>query len=434
MIANYVQRYSLKNDMIGFFGPVGWAAADSTAAGLVVTPGEQLLARRTTYFEVWAIDKVADAIAAQGRALGWLRPRRTRSACLAGNVLHRPHRRPVALTDAELQLFLTCDGRRTISDVLDEARDPGAHAMLARLAELGAVRLDLEGPADAWPERLLRDKLELIADPVARAAALAPLEELVRARDEVAAAAGDPAGLAQALAGLAATFEQVTGSSATRRAGASYAGRTLVYQDAVRDVRVKLGRAVTGALAAPLGLVLDSARWLVNDIIDRYRWYFAELFDQETARAGDAPVLLQRLLTLASPYLRRGEGELVRPARLNCSSAGPGCWDRSSLRAGTRSARTRSAPGSPSASRCVRSPGAVRVSTHRTSCSRRRRPARWSAVTSCWSSVRYTWPPTAWTSGTSSSSTPTRPGSSRPSRPTAVRSGSTSSWGKITRT
>jgi hypothetical protein len=96
--------------------------------------------------------------------------------------------------------------------------------VLARLAELGAVRLDLEGPADAWPERLLRDKLELIADPVARAAALEPVEQLVRARDAVAATAGDPAGLQSALAGLAATFEEITGSSATRRAGANYAG------------------------------------------------------------------------------------------------------------------------------------------------------------------------------------------------------------------
>jgi hypothetical protein len=121
LIANYLQRYCLKNDTIGFFGPVGWASAGSGAVGLVVVPGEQLLARRTTYFEVWAIDKVAVAIARQGRELGWLRPRRTRSTLLAGNVLHRPHRRPVTLTDAELRVLLACDGSRTISDVLDGA-------------------------------------------------------------------------------------------------------------------------------------------------------------------------------------------------------------------------------------------------------------------------------------------------------------------------
>jgi hypothetical protein len=310
VIANYLQRYCLKNDTIGFFGPVGWASAESGTAGLVVRPGEQLIARRTTYFEVWAIDKVAAAIARQGRTLGWLRPRRTRSVYLAGNVLHRPHRKPVTLTDAELRILLACDGSRTISQVLDNAGTTDARGLLARLAELGALRMDLEGPADAWPERLLRDKLELIADPDARAAALAPVDQMIRARGAVAAADGDPAGLARALAGLAETFEQVTGSPATRRAGENYAGRTLVYQDAVRDVRVELGEAVTGTLAAPLGLVLDSARWLVNDITGRYRVLFADLLDRELARAG-GPVPLQRLMTRASPYLYTGERRRV---------------------------------------------------------------------------------------------------------------------------
>jgi hypothetical protein len=310
VIASYLQRYCLKNDTIGICGPVGWASAGHGPAGLVVMPGEQLIARRTTYFEVWAIDKVAAEIARQGRALGWLRPRRPRSTFLAGNVLHRPHRQPVALTDAELRILLACDGSATISDVLASAGAPDARALLGRLAELGALRLDLEGPADAWPERLLREKLEVIADPAARAAALEPVDRMIRARDAVAATNGDPAGLQRALASLAATFEQVTGSPATRRAGANYAGRTLVYQDAVRDVQVELGAAVTGALAAPLGLVLDSARWVVNEITDRYRVLFAELLDREIARAGGAPVPLQRLLIRASPYLYHGSREV----------------------------------------------------------------------------------------------------------------------------
>ena len=78
--------------------------------------------------------------------------------------------------------------------------------MLTRLAELGALRLDLEGPMHAWPERLLREKLELIADPAARAAALEPVDQMIRARDAVAGTAGDPARLRTALAGQAETF------------------------------------------------------------------------------------------------------------------------------------------------------------------------------------------------------------------------------------
>ena len=370
VIASYLQRYCLKNDTIGFFGPVGWASAGSGAAGLVVTPGEQLIARRTTYFEVWAINKVAAAVARQGRVLGWLRPRRPRSVFLDGSVLHRPHRQPVILTGAELAILVACDGSRTISQILDSAGAPGASVVLARLAELGAVRLDLEGPADGWPERLLRDKLELIADPAARAAALEPVDQMIRARDAVTAAAGDPAGLRAALASLAGTFERVTGSPATRRAGENYAGRTLVYQDAVRDVRVELGQAVTRALAAPLGLVLDSARWLVSEITDRYRGYFAELLDHESARAGGAPVPLPRLLTRASPYLYTHAGQGTELAAV-CVAELQRRWQEvlgpRSPPAGTRSARRRSAPGPPSASPRARSPGAAPGSTHRTS-------------------------------------------------------------------
>jgi hypothetical protein len=314
VVASYLQRYCLKNDTIGFFGPVGWAVVAPGAAGLVVVPGEQVIARRATYFEVWAIDKVAAAVAGQGRALGWLRPRRPRSVFLDGNVLHRPHRQPVTLTSAELGVLELCDGSVTISQVLEMAGGAGTPGVLTRLAEIGALRLDLEGPMHAWPERLLRDRLQLIADPAARAAALAPVDQLIQARDAVAATAGDPARLAPALTSLAATFEQATGSPATRRPGQNYAGRTLVYQDAVRDVQVELGHAVTQALAAPLGLVLDSTRWLVNDITRKYRDYFTKSLDHENTRTRGKPVPLQQILTKASPYLYadgRGVGELA---------------------------------------------------------------------------------------------------------------------------
>src|ERR1700677_4396982 len=229
VIASYLQRYCLKNDTIGFFGPVGWACADPGTPGLVVTPGNQLIARRTTNFEVWAIAKVAAAIAEQGRALGWLRPRRARSAFLDGNVLHCPHRKPVTLTDDEVRILQACDGSATISDVL-ASDGASARALLTRLAGLSALRMNLESPAPAWPERLLMERLDQIAAPVARAAAREPVERMIRARDTVAASAAGPHRLQGALADLAETFQEITGVPATRRAGDPYAGRTLVYQ------------------------------------------------------------------------------------------------------------------------------------------------------------------------------------------------------------
>jgi hypothetical protein len=58
--------------------------------------------------------------------------------------------------------------------------------------------------------------------------------------------------------------------SAQRLGGQTYAGRTPIYQEALRDVALVLG-APTLTKLAPLGLVLESARWFTGEIARRYR-------------------------------------------------------------------------------------------------------------------------------------------------------------------
>jgi hypothetical protein len=300
-VTAYLQRYCLKNDTIGFVGPVAWASLTDQAEGLTIAPGSALLAERTTYFEAWAIDQVGRAIAGHEKVSGWLRPRRNPSVLLRGNRLHRPGQKPVLLSPRQLRMLMQCDGRRTLSELIAVA-EPDALAVLAGLQDLGVLLIDLAVPIQARPEQWLRSEIELIGDPEARAAALRPLEEIVAARDAVAAAAGDPDKLQRALSTLADAFRRVAGTSATRRAGQRYAGRTLVYEDTVRDVDVRLGQMVTGVLARPLGLVLDSARWLVGEITERYRSLFLELFDRECRRSGNDRVPLSLLVSMAMPY------------------------------------------------------------------------------------------------------------------------------------
>lgn len=312
-IARYLQRYTRKNETVGFFGPVGWAHLDRSVPGLTADPGPRLLRRRTTYFEVWAVDALATALGDRADVQPWLRPRLAPSCGLAGRVLRLPLRKPIRLPVPETRLLRLCDGVRTLREVVALAGRPEilgdratAHAALLRLRQLGAVELDLLGPVHAWPERLLRERLEAIGDPVTRAAALAPLDELIAARDAVDAAAGDPEKLMAATDALREAFVRHTGVAAERRPGQTYAGRTLVYQDTVRDVRVRLGRQVLDAAAAPLGVVLDSARWLTARVADRYHELFHRLFTTARARAGaadDGTVPLPRLLAEATPEL-----------------------------------------------------------------------------------------------------------------------------------
>ena len=313
-VTTYLQRYCLKNDTIGFFGPVGWASLTGDDDDVTVAPGSRLLAGRTTYFEVWAIDQVARVIAERDEVFAWLRPRRDPSVLLASNRLHRPRRKPAVLPPAQLRMLAQCDGQRAVHELLATA-GPDARETLMALRDLGAVRIDLAVPIGAWPERWLRNELERIGDPAVRAAALRSLEEVAAARDAVAIAAGDPDKLQQAMTLLAQAFERVTGGPATRRAGSIYAGRTLVYEDTVRDVTVRLGRTVTDALARPLSLVLDSASWLVSEVTDQYRALFLRLLDRECLRAGTDRVPLTRLVFTATPDLltssSRGLTEIV---------------------------------------------------------------------------------------------------------------------------
>ncbi|GAB3529837.1 hypothetical protein GCM10027575_70890 [Phytohabitans suffuscus] len=304
-IANYLQRYCLKNDTVGFFGPVGWARIGPEDSGVAAVAGPELLARRTAYFEGWAIDAVADLIAARPEVWPWLRPRLSPSTVVVGGSLRLPFRKPVTLTAPEVRVLGRCDGRHTVRDIAGDPLDPATVATLLRLRESGAVRIDLGVPLVIWPERELLARLDAIADPGVRARAREPLDALLRARDAVGAAAGDPDRLFHAMEELAETFSRLTGSPATRRSGATYAGRTLVYEDAARAIQVRVGRRVTDPLAPALGLVLDSAVWLANAVGERYEAKALELVDREAARTGRPAMPLLQLLTAVMPELAR---------------------------------------------------------------------------------------------------------------------------------
>jgi hypothetical protein len=314
-IVSYVQRYTHKNDTIGFFGPVGWALLDPAEPGFRAEPGPALLRRRTTYFEVWAIDTIADLLAARDEVVPWLVPRLDPSASLAGRVLRLPVRKPLRLSVPDAVLLHLCDGGRTTRQVLAAATAPRpqgrpaafadeleAMTALTRLRDLGAIRLDLRGPVHARPEQLLRQRLEQIGDPEVRTAALAPLTALTAARDAVDIAAGDAEKVLATTEKLGETFRRLTGTADSRHHGRTYAGRTLLYQDTVRDVQVRVGRRVLEALEKPLDLVLSSARWLTGRVAQRYHDLLAGHFAQQSA-ARDEPVRLSRLIMVAAPDL-----------------------------------------------------------------------------------------------------------------------------------
>jgi hypothetical protein len=300
LVANYLQRYCVKNDTIGFFGPVGWATLDDQLASLRVAPGSTLVDRRTVYFEHWAIDALAARLS-EDRALQiTLAPRLMPTVWLEGELLHHPIDCVTRLPVATARLLQACSGERPACDIAGElASDPTleldsvdeVYELLDELVEARFVLWCLEVPTAGFhPERALRAALVATSESPARQAAEAALAELEAARNRVAAAAGDPLALDGALVALDETFVRLTGRDASRNAGQTYAGRGIVFEDCRRNIEVVLGRQFLDRIGPPLALIQASARWFAHTVAARFRRVFEQLYRTLAAELGSADV------------------------------------------------------------------------------------------------------------------------------------------------
>ncbi|WP_197287328.1 lantibiotic dehydratase, partial [Planomonospora sphaerica] len=97
-------------------------------------------------------------------------------------------------------------------------------------------------------------------------------------------------------------FTALTGGVPRRRDGQMYAGRTLCYEDTARDLDVTVGTALLDAVAAPLDVILTTARWLTAELAGAGETVLRELHD-ELREDGDGPVRLADLWYLAQGLL-----------------------------------------------------------------------------------------------------------------------------------
>jgi len=305
-LAAYAQRYALKNETIGFFGPVGWARVMPTQPETVrVTPGPGLLRGRTVSFEQWAIDEVSRVLARQPGMARWLIPCRNPSHSAVGDVIWRTRGEPCVLAGLKLQAYSLSDGTRTVADIegLLCAAPADVRRAIDALVNEDFLDCSLEQPFSASAEESLANRLAEVADPVVREQALETLFLVTDAKRRVAGASGDADRLLSALQELDGVFGRVTGRAPERRAGAGYAGRRVVYEDTRRDFDVTFGHGLLVSLADPLDLLLRSARWLVGRVEDAYRRRLSALFDARVARIGDSEVPFPALLSIATPDL-----------------------------------------------------------------------------------------------------------------------------------
>jgi Lantibiotic dehydratase, N terminus len=155
---------------------------------------------------------------------------------------------------------------------------------------------DLTVPAGPRSECDLRTQLER-SRPDIRERGLAALDHLERRRS-AAACATTPGALDQVLADLDRVFEELTGRPATRRPGQTYAARTLLYLDCMRDLNLTAGPALRDELAATLPPLLAGARWYCGQVYQAAR----QLIGQ--AAAASESRTLDRVLAEVLPALR----------------------------------------------------------------------------------------------------------------------------------
>jgi hypothetical protein len=321
LVVNYIQRYCAKNDTIGFFGPVGWAFLRDDGPAVRSQPGAGLLASRSLFFDGWGIDALAELLARDEALHPWLSPRRLPHVHIEGTTLHLPLVPPARIPAAQAAVLAACDGTRSAQDLARRlVSDPTSgissaadvYKILRKQCALNRIVWTLEIPAEGlFPEQRLRQQLQQITDEPLRLRALAALNELESARDAIADARGDVERLGQAIEHLETRFTELTGVPATRRAGSTYAGRTLVYEDCRRDVEVDFGPAFTATLGQALAPIFTSARWYTYRAAQLYRAAFKNIYQELSRKQGARSVDFASFWLWAHPVIFGDDSEQI---------------------------------------------------------------------------------------------------------------------------
>jgi hypothetical protein len=272
--------------------------------------GHGFVTDRHVHFEFWAINALAEHLSQTPGLREWLRPRLNPKVRIDGNDLILPGevRNPVA-PDA-IRVLAASGGETSAVDIAGALlADPrcglktheDVYRILERAARGNVVSWSIQMPVGPHPERTLRTVFESVGDAVLRSELIASLDELETARGAVAKAAGDAKALDEALDALEQRFTGLTRQSSSQHPGQVYAGRGLVYEDCRRQAEIEIGPEIRAAIAPPLALVLQSARWFSHRIAAGSEAQLDRLYTELEARFAPDPVPLAAMEFLHAP-------------------------------------------------------------------------------------------------------------------------------------
>jgi hypothetical protein len=147
LVASYWQRYTAKNDTIGFFGPLGWGRVRDDGPALSVNEGP-LVGERVVHFEHWGIQALADVVDSSLRVPLTVHPDRDLRAMLDGHPDGEVRARGLAMLDR----FVAARDRVANADPAE---------LLSELDSLNAVFSEITGaegdrrPGESYAGRTL---------------------------------------------------------------------------------------------------------------------------------------------------------------------------------------------------------------------------------------------------------------------------------------
>lgn len=302
LLTSYLQRYCVKNDTIGSFGPVGWTEVRTRGERLEVLPKSQFVEMREVYFDQWGIDILAEKIAQDDSLRPWFIPRRYPALHVSGTTFYKPFSSPIQLPVKFAAVLVACDGTRTAQTIAEELcqqaelefqSEAEIYGILEYLkSEEGMIAWTLELPVQWQPDQALRQRLAAVEPATLRQKALAPLDALESARQGVVQALGKPRELDHALKEVEKTFARLTNSATVQTSNETTMGRTLVYEDCRRAIDAYLGPDLLHELSQPLSLLLESARWFTYEAAKAYRLHFHKIYEEFVYQSGQKSIPL----------------------------------------------------------------------------------------------------------------------------------------------
>lgn len=289
-LARYLARYCGKTETIGFFGPSGWATLTGAPGHIEQRPGRELISRRHTVAEAWAVRKLAASLGADPAIARWLPLRRRSHHAVRDGALYLPRVPPSLLSELEQAVLGCCDGDR-----------PRLRVAELVAAELNVDRAEVEGcitelirrrclvaganlPLLPSSAAVLAARIAAIGDQPTRQRAAAMVAPFFAALSDLGEAGGDAETVIKAQATLGSVFSELVGSDGQRRGGRMYAGRGVAYEDCLRGGGIGFGTDFLARVSEGLRGILVIAQWLTWHAAAGYEAHFRQSWSGRTQR------------------------------------------------------------------------------------------------------------------------------------------------------